>query len=236
MKKIWINGCFDIIHRGHIELFKYAKSLGDYVVVGIDSDKRVKKLKGSSRPVNSQQDRKFLLESISHIDKVVIFDTEDDLISCINLYRPDIMVVGSDYKNKKVIGSEYAKKLMFFDRIADYSTTKIVSKKTYVFDLDGTLCTNTEGDYHRALPIKERIEVVNDLYDKGNKIIILTARGMGRHHNSQPLAMAEFYELTRDQLNDWGIKYNQLFLGKPAGDIYIDDKGEKDEDFFNTRN
>ena len=236
MKKIWVNGCFDIVHRGHIELFKYAKELGDYLVVGIDSDFRIKRSKGESRPINSQSDRKFLLESIQYIDKVVIFDNDDDLTSSINLYSPDIMIVGSDYKNKKVIGSEYAKKLIFFDRIHGYSTSKIVGNKTYVFDLDGTLCTNTNGDYHKAQPLKKRIEVVNDLYDKGNEIIILTARGMGRHHNSQPLAMAEFYELTRDQLNDWGIKYTQLFLGKPAGDIYIDDKGEKDEDFFNTRN
>ena len=236
MKKVWINGCFDIIHRGHIEMFKHAKSLGGFLAVGIDSDSRVKKLKGSSRPINNQEDRKFLLKSISYIDKVIIFDTEEDLTSYINIYNPDVMVVGSDYKNKKVVGSEHAKKLIFFNRISAYSTTKIVSKKTYVFDLDGTLCTNTEGEYLKALPIRERIEVVNDLYDKGNKVIILTARGMGRHHNSQPLAMAEFYELTRKQLNEWGIKYNQLFLGKPAGDIYIDDKGEKDEDFFNTKN
>ena len=236
MKKIWINGCFDIIHRGHIELFKYAKNLGDFVVVGIDSDRRVKKLKGSSRPINNQQDRKFLLESITYIDKVVIFDTEEDQKSCINLYSPDIMVIGSDYKDKNVIGSEYAKELVFFNRIGDYSTTKIVSKKTYVFDLDGTLCTNTNGDYNKAKPIKERIKIVNDLYVKGNKIIILTARGMGRFSNSKVLAMAEFYELTRNQLNEWGIKYHDLFLGKPAGDIYIDDKGEKDENFFNTKN
>ena len=236
MKKVWINGCFDIVHRGHIELFKYAKELGDYLVVGIDSDKRVKRLKGDSRPINNQIDRKYFLESIQYIDKVVIFENEHDLTSSIKLYSPDIMVVGSDYKGKKVIGSEYAKELLFFDRIEGYSTTKLVEKKTYVFDLDGTLCTNTHGNYKKAKPIRKRVEVVNDLYEQGNKIIILTARGMGRHHNSQPLAMAEFYELTRNQLNEWGIKYDQLFLGKPAGDIYIDDKGEKDEDFFNSRN
>ena len=112
MKKIWVNGCFDIVHRGHIELFKYAKELGDYLVVGIDSDFRIKRSKGESRPINSQSDRKFLLESIQYIDKVVIFDNDDDLTSSINLYSPDIMIVGSDYKNKKVIGSEYAKKFL----------------------------------------------------------------------------------------------------------------------------
>jgi D-beta-D-heptose 7-phosphate kinase/D-beta-D-heptose 1-phosphate adenosyltransferase len=236
MKKVWINGCFDIVHRGHIELFQYAKELGDYLVVGIDSDKRVKQMKGSSRPINNQNDRKYFLESIQYIDKVVIFEKEQDLVSSIKLYSPDVMVIGSDYKGKKVIGSEYAKKLLFFDRVGGYSTTNLIDKKTYVFDLDGTLCTNTYGDYNKAKPIKERINIVNDLYNKGNEIIILTARGMGRFKNSKALAMAEFYELTRNQLNEWGVKYNQLFLGKPAGDIYIDDKGEKDEDFFNTGN
>lgn len=129
MKTVWINGCFDVLHRGHIELFKYAKSLDSFVVVGIDSDARVKDLKGPSRPINNQDDRKFFLESIKHIDKVVIFNSEDELRTVINLHKPDIMIVGSDYKNKKVIGSEYSKELVFFNRIGDYSTTNILEKK-----------------------------------------------------------------------------------------------------------
>jgi len=107
---------------------------------------------------------------------------------------------------------------------------------TYVFDIDGTICTLTEGKYENAKPIMERIEIVNKLYDEGNTIIFQTARGMGRYKNSAFKARSEFYELTTKQLNNWGVKYNELFLGKPAGDIYIDDKGIKDEDFFNTRN
>jgi D-glycero-beta-D-manno-heptose 1-phosphate adenylyltransferase len=129
MKKVWINGCFDILHRGHIELFKYAKSLGDYLIVGIDSDSRVKELKGPSRPINSEEDRKFMLESIEHIDKVVIFQTSSELRGMIHHFKPDIMIVGSDYKEKVVIGAEYAKELVFFDRIGDYSTTNILEKK-----------------------------------------------------------------------------------------------------------
>lgn len=129
MKNIWINGCFDVLHRGHIELFKYAKSLDSFVVVGIDSDSRVKQLKGSSRPINNQSDRKFFLESIKYIDKVVIFNSEDELRTAISMHSPDIMIVGSDYKDKKVIGSEYSKELVFFDRIGDYSTTNILEKK-----------------------------------------------------------------------------------------------------------
>ena len=129
MKKIWINGCFDILHRGHIELFKFAKTLGDYLVVGIDSDSRVKDLKGDLRPVNNQEDRKFFLESIKFIDEVVVFETEQQLVEKIGILKPDIMIVGSDYKEKRVVGAENAKKLVFFERIGDYSTTKILEKK-----------------------------------------------------------------------------------------------------------
>ncbi|MHA2055389.1 MAG: hypothetical protein ACW99F_17560 [Candidatus Hodarchaeales archaeon] len=106
---------------------------------------------------------------------------------------------------------------------------------TYVIDIDGTICSNTGGDYKNAKPILDRIKIVNKLYDEGNTIIFLTARGMGRSSNSAAFAEKSFRELTEKQLKDWGVKYNQLFLGKPAGDFYIDDKGIKDEDFFNTR-
>ena len=106
---------------------------------------------------------------------------------------------------------------------------------TYVFDIDGTLCTNTEGDYEQAQPLSERINKVNKLYDGGNTIILLTARGMGRSGNSAAYAEKAFRKLTELQLKSWGVKYHQLFLGKPSGDVYIDDKGMKDENFFNSR-
>ena len=129
MRKVWINGCFDVLHRGHIELFKFAKENGDYLIVGIDSDSRVKQLKGDSRPINNQKDRKFFLESIRYVDEVTIFESENQLIEKIAILKPDLMIVGSDYRNKRVIGSEKANKLMFFDRVGDYSTTKILEKK-----------------------------------------------------------------------------------------------------------
>ena len=107
---------------------------------------------------------------------------------------------------------------------------------TYVFDIDGTICTATDGKYETAQPLEDRIEVINKLYDAGNTIIFQTARGMGRSGNNAGYANRAFYELTRQQLIDWGVKFHDLFLGKPAGDFYIDDKGIKDENFFNTRN
>ena len=105
---------------------------------------------------------------------------------------------------------------------------------TYVFDIDGTICSNTNGEYKNATPLIERIKKLNELYEKGNTIILLTARGMGRSGNSSAFAEAAFRNLTEEQLKEWGVKYHKLFLGKPSGDIYIDDKGMKDEDFFNA--
>jgi histidinol phosphatase-like enzyme len=104
---------------------------------------------------------------------------------------------------------------------------------TYVFDIDGTICTQAfDGDYENAEPIQHRIDKVNKLYDEGNTIIFLTARGMGRSDNSQLFAIEFFTKRTREQLEKWGVKFHKLFLGKPAGDVYIDDKGMKDYDFF----
>ena len=103
----------------------------------------------------------------------------------------------------------------------------------YVFDIDGTICTKAvEFDYDACEPIRERIGAINRLYDQGNTIIFQTARGMGRFDNDASKAIKTFYDITQEQLNQWGVKYHELFLGKPAGDIYIDDKGVRDKDFF----
>jgi len=126
--KVWTNGCFDILHRGHIELFRYAKSLGNELVVGLDTDEKVKLDKSEDRPINNLQDRMFMLQSIKYIDKVIPFDSTDDLSDTIKWYQPDIMVIGSDWKGKSVIGEIFTKKLIFFDRVGDYSTTKILGK------------------------------------------------------------------------------------------------------------
>jgi D-beta-D-heptose 7-phosphate kinase/D-beta-D-heptose 1-phosphate adenosyltransferase len=107
-------------------MLKHAKSLGDYLIVGIDSDQKVKKDKGNDRPYNSVEDRKFALESIKYVDTVIVFDSTEDLSQIIKSISPDVMVIGSDWKDKTVIGEEYTQKLCFFDRIERYSTTKIL--------------------------------------------------------------------------------------------------------------
>ena len=126
---IWTNGCFDILHRGHIELFKYAKSLGNELFVGIDSDEKVKLDKGEDRPINKLADRIIMLKSIRYIDEVFSFDNSHQLETLISVIKPDIMVIGSDWKGKSVIGKQHTKQLKFFDRFSDYSTTNILNKK-----------------------------------------------------------------------------------------------------------
>ena len=129
MVVVWTNGCFDIIHRGHIELFKYCRKVGHFVVVGIDSDEKVSRDKGSDRPFNRLEDRVAVLESIKYIDRVEVFSSKEELKSKIRHHSPDFLIVGSDWEGKDVIGQEYAKKVLFFQRIEKYSTTKILNSK-----------------------------------------------------------------------------------------------------------
>ena len=108
--------------------------------------------------------------------------------------------------------------------------------KTYCIDIDGTICDKPicRGDCNETSVAKpERIAKINQLYDEGNYIIYLTARGMGRFKNSRMMAYKEFYNLTYMQLKSWGCKFHELHMGKPSADYYIDDKGINDNEFFN---
>ena len=124
--QIFVNGTFDILHPGHVQLLNYAKSLGDTHTDGIDSDRRVQEKKGPTRPVNSVGDRAYMLQNLKAVDYIVIFDSDEELERCIKTVKPDIMVVGSDWKDKSVIGSMYSAELRFFDRIEEYATTKTI--------------------------------------------------------------------------------------------------------------
>ena len=125
-KTVFVNGTFDVLHRGHLDLLNYAKSLGEYVVVGIDSDERVKQMKGSSRPINCLMDRAHMLANLKSVDEVRFFGNDKELEDLVKEVKPDIMVVGSGWKGKSVIGSYWAAKLIFFDRIGEYATTKTI--------------------------------------------------------------------------------------------------------------
>ena len=122
MKKIVVNGTFDVIHPGHLALLNYAKSLGDFLVVAIDADARVKELKGPKRPINPQHERKLLLENLRAVDQVIIFNSSEELIDIIR--SCSIMVKGSDYKGKSVIGVANCEQVIYFERLDEYSSTK----------------------------------------------------------------------------------------------------------------
>jgi D-beta-D-heptose 7-phosphate kinase/D-beta-D-heptose 1-phosphate adenosyltransferase len=128
MKKIFVNGTFDILHEGHLQLLNYAKSLGDSLAVAIDSDERVKSLKGEDRPINTQKERANMLINLKAVDDVYIFDTDEELAHLVSIH--DTMVKGGDYRDKPVIGSDVCKELIFFDIIDGYSTTKKIQDIT----------------------------------------------------------------------------------------------------------
>ena len=125
---VFTNGCFDILHPGHIEMFKVGKSLGDKLIVAIDSDEKVTRDKGLTRPIKDQHFRKSMLESIRYIDIVLPFGSRTELENLIELYSPDILLVGSDWKNGDVVGRQYAKEVRFFNRIGNYSTSNLIEK------------------------------------------------------------------------------------------------------------
>ncbi|EAJ6142707.1 D-glycero-beta-D-manno-heptose-7-phosphate kinase [Campylobacter lari] len=126
-KVVFTNGCFDIMHYGHIKYLEKAKKLGDILVVGLNSDESVKKLKGSSRPINLEFQRACMLASMYFVDYVVIFD-EDTPYELIEFLKPDVLVKGADYKDKEVVGSNLVKKVELIDFEDGFSTTNIINR------------------------------------------------------------------------------------------------------------
>ncbi len=131
MKTVFTNGCFDILHRGHIELLETARSFGDRLVVGINSDRSVRSIKGVGRPVNNEEDRKAILKALSCVDEVIIFDdlTPANLIKDL---KPDVLVKGGDWDESEIIGSDTVRGLGGEVRtvpiVEGYSTSKVVEK------------------------------------------------------------------------------------------------------------
>ena len=125
--KIWLNGCFDVLHHGHFKLIQHAASFGGQVIIGIDSDERVKKLKGEGRPFHSESERSFNLKQIKGVDTVVVFDSDEALRQLLERYKPDKFIIGSDYLGKEIIGQEFAKQIVIFNRLDKFSTTEILN-------------------------------------------------------------------------------------------------------------
>ena len=124
--KVFTNGCFDIVHRGHIEMLKASKQLGDWLVVGVNTDRSVRHLKGESRPINNESDRKVMLESLDFVDEVILFD-EDTPLELIQRVQPDIITKGGDYTVDTVVGNQLAK-VVILPTVDDYSTTKTIQR------------------------------------------------------------------------------------------------------------
>jgi D-beta-D-heptose 7-phosphate kinase/D-beta-D-heptose 1-phosphate adenosyltransferase len=124
MKRVFVNGTFDIVHVAHIKLLNTARSMGDYLMVAIDSDRRIQELKGKKRPINNEYERLGLMLNLKSVDEVKVFDSDEELIKIIKEYQPDVMVKGSDYRYRPILGQEYCKHIEFFERIDEYSTTK----------------------------------------------------------------------------------------------------------------
>jgi D-beta-D-heptose 7-phosphate kinase/D-beta-D-heptose 1-phosphate adenosyltransferase len=108
-------------------MLKYAKSLGGRTIVGLDTDERVKELKGKNRPINTLEDRMELIRSLRDVDAVISFDSDEHLISILQEFRPKYRVIGGDYKNENIVGEEHSGIIKYFDRIPNYSTTGIIN-------------------------------------------------------------------------------------------------------------
>lgn len=123
MKTIFVNGTFDILHAGHVKMLNYARSLGDELIVAIDSDERVRKLKSEKRPINKLEDRIILLSNLKSVDLVLSFNSDQELIDLVQ--KCDIIVKGDDYKNKDFVEKKYCKEIKYYDR-TEHSTTKTI--------------------------------------------------------------------------------------------------------------
>lgn len=110
-----------------------------------------------------------------------------------------------------------------------------MDRLTYIVDIDGTICNFTDGKYDQCVPYEDRIEKINNLHDNGNVIIYCTARGMGSTQGNQAEAIKKYYDYTLKQLSAWGCKFDKLYLGKPQGDLYIDDRAISDTEFFKNK-
>jgi len=135
--KVWVNGSFDVLHIGHIRLLEFAANYGR-VKVGLDTDERIKSIKGESRPFNNLKDRMDFIQSIRYVESVTFFGSDEELEQRIKEYEPDIMVIGDDYKSKNIIGGEYIPQIIFFPKIGFKSTSKILRHEKDISDR-GTL-------------------------------------------------------------------------------------------------
>ena len=127
MTTVMVNGTFDVLHPGHVAMLNTARSYGNWLVVAIDTDRRVAELKGPSRPINNQNDRRIMLSNLKSVDIVEFFDNDEELVTLMKRYQPDVYVKGSDWKkDAESTAHKYCKEVIYYDRIEPYSTTKSI--------------------------------------------------------------------------------------------------------------
>lgn len=124
---VFTNGCFDILHAGHVDYLEKAKSLGDFLIVGMNSDSSIKKIKGNKRPIVPEDLRARVLEGLKAVDCVFVFEEETPL-NVIKTVKPDVLVKGADWEIEKIVGREFAKRVERIPFKYDISTTKIIEK------------------------------------------------------------------------------------------------------------
>jgi D-beta-D-heptose 7-phosphate kinase/D-beta-D-heptose 1-phosphate adenosyltransferase len=126
--KVWVNGCFDVLHIGHIRLLQRARELGEWVTVGLDTDEKIRYDKGPSRPFHPLPYRREMLAALRYVDEIVTFDSNEELCSLIKRYSPDVMVTGEEYRGR-VVGGEYAKRIEYIEKVGGFSTTRILGDR-----------------------------------------------------------------------------------------------------------
>ena len=228
---VFTTGTFDVLHYGHINLLRRAKELGDYLVVGLNVTK-------NGKPTYySYEERKLMLEAIRYVDKVVPIKEQKDKYKYLD--EADLFVVGSDYKGYDDIPEiEKHCKVQFLDRTPGISSTQVkrylsdaTKYNTYVIDLDDTICFTENRDFENSRPYQEVINKINELYEKGWKIIIYTARG-GKSCKTLEEREKKYRDVTERWLKNHDVKYTELLFGKMNADYYVDDKNLSIEEFL----
>jgi len=239
MKVVMTTGTFDLLHTGHINLLKEAKSKGDYLLVGLNSDEVIRE--SGKQPYYSYEKRKLILESIRYVDKVVPINKQNDKYGYLRDFSVDVFAIGSDYIGYSDIPQiEQFAQVEYIERTPDICTTQIkayisdnTKYHTFVVDVDDTISVTENRDFNNSKPISSVISKINSLHERGWKIILYTARG-GKSCSSVEEADEKYRDITEKWLQKNGAQYDRLLFGKPNADYYLDDKAITIAEFLST--
>lgn len=232
--KVFTTGTFDVLHYGHINLLEKAKEMGDYLIVGLNVKKN------GRETYYTYENRKRMLEAIKYVDLVVPIMEQKDKFKV--LEQADIFAIGSDYIGFDDIEEikKYAD-VRFIERTPEISSTQVkqylsdtTKYNTFVVDIDDTISFTYNRDFVNSEPNQPVIDKINELYDKGWKIILFTARG-AKSCKTLEEREKKYREVTENWLQRHNVKYNELAFGKMNADYYVDDKAMKIDEFMNFK-